>query len=854
MNLKSAITYLINPRSRVDKLTRVPAVVGSKLDDDSTWASPQLLSYGLSIVNLPLVVGMVVLIGLILIILFGPLWATHDPHITTQAFIPYYDADLRDLIKPPFPPSRDYPLGTDTWGNDLLSLILHGARVTLIAGAYITAVRVLSGTIIGSLAGWFANTIFDRLIMSLISAVTSVPTLLSAMILIFALDIQNGLWVFIVALAVLGWTEVAQYIRSEMLIIRGQPYIEGARAAGLNQVQIIVRHALPNVLAQILIMTFLEMGTVLILLAELGFLGVYIGGGTNFTIDILGTSGPQLLNEVPEWGALVSIGAPYLRSYPYMVLAPAAAFFIAVAGLNSLGEGLRRAVERSAVSTNFLLRKRMLLSVVLFSVVTALVLKYTGPSLSFGRVANAFDGSAAYHHVAALSEMDGRGAGQAGGDRAAAYIEDQFKEIGLQPGWKVGVNSNYAYRPTTQLVRPLIQPRLAHVANDGTVLRSFQHQIDFVYVIDGHGGSGETEAPLKFIHFKSGEFDPSVENYDPEMFAGTDVWGRIVLLIAGNAPEYFATEALRRGAQGVLWVQANNVLLRSQIQLADPEKRYLRNPTIPIFQLHEETADTMLEPAGVTLRQMIMDEQSADQAGPGWFSHDLDLRVAMSLRLEAPAEVEIPSVLGFYPGYDDHLADQLVVVIAPFDGLGSDPDGTSFAAANEGSSGVALMLEIARLWEKENVDPRRSILFLAWGGSLLDESGATAFLEDEDNFRKLSARVNTPPLKPAAVIQLGGVGAGVDNLWVDPDSEDGLLALWRETAAAIDIPLVYQENHMSANTGLVSEMIPTLSFHWADSRQSPAQDTIEQIDPLQLEKAGELLTLALIKIVRQVKY
>jgi hypothetical protein len=674
------------------------------------------------------------------------------------------------------------------------------------------------------------------------------------MILIFALDIQNGLWVFIVALAVLGWTEVAQYIRSEMLIIRGKPYIEGARAAGLNQVQIIVRHALPNVIAQVLIITFLEMGTVLILLAELGFLGVYIGGGTNFTIDILGTSGPQLLNEVPEWGALVSIGAPYLRSYPYMVLAPAAAFFIAVAGLNSLGEGLRRAVERSAVSTNFLLRKRMLLLVAVFAAVTALVLKYTGPSLSFGRVADAFDGTVAYQHVAALSEMDGRGAGQAGGDRATAYIERQFKELGLQPGWKVGINSSYDYRPTTQLVRPLSQPQLAHVANDGTILRSFQHQVDFVYVIDGHGGSGDTEAPLRFIHFKPGEFDPSFENFESAVFKGLNVRGQIVLLVVDNAPDYIATEALRRGAHGVLWVQANDVRLRSQIQLADPEKNYLRNPTIPIFQLHEGTADTLLEPAGVTLRQLIMNEQSADQAGPGWFSHKVDIRVTMSLRLDTPAEVEIPSVLGFIPGYDDQLADQLVVVIAPFDGVGSDPDGTFFAAANVSGSGVAVMLETARLWEKENVDPRRSVLFIAWGGSQLDESEATAFLEDEDNFRKLSARVNTPPLKPAAIFQLGGVGAGGDTLWVDPDSDDGLLALWQETAVATNIPLVYEEKHVAANPGLVTEMIPTLSFHWANSRKSPAQDTIEQIDPLQLKKAGEILTLALIKIVRQVRY
>ena len=191
MNIKNILTYLLNPRTRIAQTTNSSVAA---LEDGSEWSRPQLMSYGSSILNLPLIVGLIVLLGLILIILFGPLWAKHDPNITTQAFIPYYDAELRDLIKPPFAPSWEYPFGTDTWGNDLLSLILHGARVTLIAGAYVTAVRVIIGAFIGSLAGWFAHSRFDRLAMSLISAVASVPALLSAMILIFALDIQNGLW------------------------------------------------------------------------------------------------------------------------------------------------------------------------------------------------------------------------------------------------------------------------------------------------------------------------------------------------------------------------------------------------------------------------------------------------------------------------------------------------------------------------------------------------------------------------------------------------------------------------------------------------------------------------------------
>ncbi|MCB9421541.1 MAG: ABC transporter permease subunit [Ardenticatenaceae bacterium] len=837
MNIKNIFAYLLNPRTRIQK---TPANGGSiaALDDGSEWSRPQFLSTGSFILNLPLVIGLIILLGLTLIILFGPLWASYDPNITTQSAVPYYDPELREMIKPPFPPSWQHPFGTDTWGNDILSLILFGARVTLIAGAYITAVRVIVGAFIGSLAGWFAHSRFDRIAMSLISAVASVPALLSAMILIFALDIQNGLWVFIVALSVFGWTEVAQYIRSEMIVIREMPYIEGAHSVGLNNLQIIVRHALPNVLSQILIMTFLEMGTVLILLAELGFLGVYIGGGTNYTADIFDTGGPKLLNEVPEWGALVSIGAPYLRSYPYMILAPALAFFMAVAGLNALGEGLRQAVERSAVSTNFLLRKEMVLVAAAFVAATALVLKYTGPSLSYSQVAEAFDGQAAYDYATGLNQ----GAEPSSGETAAAYIEEQFKEIGLQPGWKVGINSNYIYRTVETVVRPFTPPQLALLNEDGTVQQSFQHQVDFGYVIEEHGGSGQASAPLTLLAFQPGHISLAADGYDPAQFEGLDVRGRIVMLAAGNAPEYVTTELLRRGAQGILWVTAVPEAIRSQIQLTDPAQSYLRNPTLPIFKVSTAVANTLLSSENNTINQLIIDSAAADQSGAGWFAHDLSTQVSMSVQLDAPQEVEIPHVMGFLPGYDNDLADQLVIVLAAFDGLGGEVGDTAVSTANDSHASLGIMMEMARLWEAQNLDPRRSVLFIAWGGEQLDESGAAAFLEDNDHFRKLSARVNTPPLKPVLLFQLGPLGGAGDAVVLEPDSAANLQRLWQDAAKVTDLPTMVGN---ASNPGLITTAIPTLAVYDAGA---------EHPNSGKLAKVGQTLTLSLIEILRQVKY
>lgn len=309
--------------------------------------------------NPSLIFGLLVLLALTIIVLFGQTWGSYDPHLVAQSARPHYDSELKEMVSPPFEPSAEYPLGTDQWGNDLLSLLLYGARMTLIAGVYITLTRVVLGTLLGVLAGWTEGRFVDRLIKSLADLISSVPVLLSSLIIIYALDIENGLWVFLVALSTVGWTETAQLIRSEVMRIRNREYIEAAEAIGMTRLQIVVRHVLPNIMPYILVLTALEMSAVLLLLAELGFLGTYIGGSSLYIPDPL-SSQVFHLAEVPEWGALIAQSVGYIRSAPYILLAPALAFFVAIAGLNALGEGMRWLFDRFPMSMALLLRKRML--------------------------------------------------------------------------------------------------------------------------------------------------------------------------------------------------------------------------------------------------------------------------------------------------------------------------------------------------------------------------------------------------------------------------------------------------------------------------------------------------------------
>jgi hypothetical protein len=665
------------------------------------------------------------------------------------------------------------------------------------------------------------------------------------MILVYALDIRRGLPVFIIALSALGWTEIAQYIRAEFLLLKRKPFIEGARAVGTQDIAIAVRHIIPNILPQILILFFLEMGAVLMLLGELSFLGVFIGGGSHIALGDEIRGAVINLAEVPEWGTMLAEGYRWLRAKPFIVASPALAFFISVTGLNMFGEGLRRLLATTPVSTNFLLKKRMILVVVFMSFATVYIINHTGPAPWFDKIASDFDGQSAYATNQILADLNGRGVGQPDHQQTALLIQEKFEENNFLPGWKHG---SYIYPLTTWIVQPQTQPVLEVLDETGEPVRAFQHQIDFGYRIAGHGGSGEVVYPLTFVGFNS-----SAQAVSWEAFQGLDLRDQIVLLVDGNAPREFAAEALIRGARGILWVindQPQNI--QSEIQLADPDQYYLSKPNIPIFKITPAAADLILEQKEISLGDLFADGAVKNQTGDGWYAVPLSAVVHMRLELSDPGEVEIPCVIGFRQGSDVELANQLVVVAVNYDGLGKDPDGTVFPGANHNASGVSTLLEVIRLWEEQQIDTRRSVMLIAWGGGYLDVPGLRSFLQDPVSYQHLPAPSGTRSLSPAAIIQFSGIGAGGDALLIHPESSERLRVYVEEKAVDIGIPLS-GEKMISLPSSFYSRQPggDWIYFTWDDSNLPVYEDNIEQIEQEKLENAGEILSYLLIKLSRQ---
>ncbi len=847
MRLPQPIARILNPRADLSRLrsTSSPTPPGEETAGEVPRRHARLRHV---LFNVPLLAGGLIVLALFTGVLFGPLLAPENPYLRGRRVLEYVDGAFQ---RPPFPPSPEHPLGTDELGRDTLSMLLYGTRNTLVAAAFITMARLAIGLVLGGLAGWHEGRRVDRLVMGAVQTLASLPMLLVAMILILALDVRRGLPVFIVALCAVGWGEIAQYVRAEFIRIKEEPYLDSGRVIGLTPLGLAVRHVLPNVLPALIVITLLEMGAVLMILGELGFVGIYVGGGISIQVDDF--TRKQYLS-VPEWGAMMAGARAWARSRPWMVLFPAIAFFVSVTGFNLLGEGLRRLIDRGVFNTAALLSWRVLVAAALITAASVYVILTLGPAPSYSSLAQQVSASDLSRHVAFLSapEMNGRGTGSPDAYRAAAYIAEELESYGLSAppgGWLQEVDVQMAH-----LAEP---PELVLVDDAGRETTAFSRLADYGESAERHGGSGQAEAPVTLVLFPAsgGAHARSPEEVYAS-FKGLDLRGRIAMVLSGNAPDDFDTEALIRGARGVLIV-SNDVKPRNQI-LSD---HHLERPTLPVFRITRATADAILSAGGLDVEAAQaeiarLSEANADAGGPSWTAHELQARVRMRLQLDPPEAVTLFNVVGLLSGADASLADELVVVSCHYDGWGRGPDSVLYPGANGNASGVAAMLEIARLWQEQGFQPRRSVLFVAWAGGELPYSGAH-YLRDRHG-----AFISHYDI--AAVLHLDRLaGAEGDGLIVRRmGRRDSLFDLLVASAGRLDVDvaegLAMRHHYQQVFSGEYGDQLGgrygTLIVTWGDPKPRLAGDTLESLDLEHLSQATQVINLTLITAAHEPSY
>lgn len=256
--------------------------------------------------------GLVLVALVVLVALFAPWLAPHDPYTGDLG-----NAYLRD-------PDSQYPLGTDTQGRDVLSRVLYGARISVAVGLISQTVAVLLGVTLGLVAGYYQRWV-DAVIMRLADITLAFPTLL--LLIAVAAAVRPSLPVIFMVIGAVGWAAMARIVRSQVLALKRSEFVLAAQALGSRDWRILFRHLLPNVRAQVIIAATLGIGGAIMAEAALSFVG-------------LGAQPPT-----PSWGAMVADGRDLLRVAPWVSFAPGIAIGVAVLGFNLVGDILREVYD-----------------------------------------------------------------------------------------------------------------------------------------------------------------------------------------------------------------------------------------------------------------------------------------------------------------------------------------------------------------------------------------------------------------------------------------------------------------------------------------------------------------------------
>ena len=244
--------------------------------------------------------------------------------IFADLLVPYKVAITNDVMNKLQPPSAEHWFGTDGLGRDILARVIHGARYSLLVGLLTSLFGTIFGLLLAAAAAYFGG-IVDTIICRGIDIITSIPALILALCIVAAFGATTVN--LFVALTIITIPGTARVVRSALLNVVNQEYIEAARACGTGAFRILTKHVLKNGVGTIIVTVTMGIATKILTAATLSFLG-------------LGFQQPT-----PEWGAMLNEARQYIRTAGYMIIFPGIAIILSTMGINLMGDGLRDALD-----------------------------------------------------------------------------------------------------------------------------------------------------------------------------------------------------------------------------------------------------------------------------------------------------------------------------------------------------------------------------------------------------------------------------------------------------------------------------------------------------------------------------
>jgi ABC-type dipeptide/oligopeptide/nickel transport system permease subunit len=264
------------------------------------------------------VAGAGIVLGLVLFAIIAPMASTHDP----------LASDFAHGISPsmgPVGPSLERLFGDDRIYRDVFARVAYGARISLFIGSAATAIATLIGAAVGIIAGYFGGAV-DAVLMRLVDVGMAFPFLLLVMAIGASLD-RTTATTILITLGLTGWLGTARIVRAKTLQLKRLDFVVAARALGAKWPAILLRHVLPNVAGQLVVVASLSVAQMILAESVLGYLGAGIAP------------------PMPTWGRMLYEAQGYIDIAPWMLIAPGAAIVLAAVGFNLVGEGVRDALD-----------------------------------------------------------------------------------------------------------------------------------------------------------------------------------------------------------------------------------------------------------------------------------------------------------------------------------------------------------------------------------------------------------------------------------------------------------------------------------------------------------------------------
>jgi peptide/nickel transport system permease protein len=257
------------------------------------------------------IIGGMIVVSLFIVAIFAPVIAPHDPA----------NINTKNLLAPP---SLAHLCGTDDLGRDVFSRMVYGARISLTVGFVAIGIATIIGLLIGAVAGYFGGWV-DDVLMRFVDLMLTIPTFF--LILAVIAFLEPNIYNIMIVIGLTGWMGVARLVRAEFMALKERDFVMAARAIGVSDVAIMLRHIMPNAMAPVLVSATLGIAGAILTESALSFLGIGVQPPT------------------PSWGNILTLGKDNIEFAWWLSAYPGLAILITVMGYNLLGEGIRDALD-----------------------------------------------------------------------------------------------------------------------------------------------------------------------------------------------------------------------------------------------------------------------------------------------------------------------------------------------------------------------------------------------------------------------------------------------------------------------------------------------------------------------------